>query len=95
MSIPPDAVLPFGNTYNLSDMPELIEENVDGEESKETVVSMQDRIRGTTFVKRGQLRGSNFNLASENDTTSQVDTNMWARAFNSRLRVTEFEAFGK
>lgn len=83
--------------------PELIEENVDGEE--ESLLSQQSRVHGASILIRGTKQRESRPMtmldlvtASENDTTSQVETNLGAfsgaGAFNSRQRVSEFNAVG-
>lgn len=61
---------------------ETIEENIDGEESKEAPLSgANKRIHGASFVKRGYKRESTMYSnadASENDCSSQVQTQILA-----------------
>ena len=82
---------------------ELIEENVDGEESKESLLSQQSRVHGASIIMRGAKRESkpmtmlDLVTASENDDSSQVETNIGAFSggvFNSRQRVSEFNNLG-
>lgn len=52
---------------------DVIEENIDGEESKEVPLSSASRVHGPSFVRRGIKRDSSvidMMMASENDTTS-------------------------
>lgn len=57
LSLPPGFELNFGESIksgpqNMLHQPEVVEENVDGEESKETPLS-DHKVRGATFLRRG------------------------------------------
>lgn len=90
LTLPPGVEINFDNylAEHADEFNEQINENVDGEESKESALSQQTRVHGPSFVKRGYKRDSklcDLVAASENDSTSQIETHL--EAFNSRMRV--------
>ena len=66
--------------------PLLIEENVDGEESKESCLSVQSRPHGASFVKRGTKRESEPMTLQDLASASEADSTQVASTvgFNSR-----------